>query len=99
VLEEEDAVVFGGQVLQLVPLAGLEALQALVLPVLLPQMLLRCVLDFVLELQLVLPAHLHLYAFGTLLSLLAFGCVLPIGLGFVFLLVLIVHLLVLLLLL
>ena len=69
VLEEVDAVVLDWQVLQLVPLRSLEALQSLVVPELLAQQLLSRVLHLVLKLKLVLASHLHLHSLGTLLSL------------------------------
>ncbi len=49
-LESIDPVVLVGQVLQLIPLASLEVLEALVFLELLPQHILRTVLHLVLEL-------------------------------------------------
>lgn len=82
-LEEEDAIVFGRQVFQLVPVTGFEALQALIMPELLTQVFLGDILDFVLELELVFTPHLHLYAFGTFFCLFALWLVFPIGLRFI----------------
>lgn len=78
-LEEEDAVVFRRQVLQFVPLTSLETLQALILPVLLTQLFLGGILNFVLELEFILTSHLHLYTFSSFFCLFTFGLIFPIG--------------------
>ena len=67
VLEEEDAIVFLGEVLQLIPGTRLETLESLVLPKLLPHLFFCCVLDLVLELHLVIISHHHFYSLGLLL--------------------------------
>lgn len=69
VLEEVNAVILNWQVLELIPLRGLEALQALVVPELFAKELLSSILHLVLKLQFILSSHLHLYSLGSLLCL------------------------------
>ena len=72
VLEEKDSVVLRRKILEVVPQAGLEALQALELTILISQDLLSSILNFIFELQLVFSPHLHLDSFGLLISFIAF---------------------------
>lgn len=84
VLEKVDSVVLRGKVLQLVPLAGLETFQALVLSEFLSQQFLSSILDLVFELKLVFLPHVHLYPLSLLLSLVVSEILLfvfPISLG------------------
>lgn len=69
VLEKVNAVVLDRQVLELIPLCSLEALQALIVPELLAKEFLSCILHLILKFQLIFASHLHLHSLGSLLCL------------------------------
>lgn len=66
-LEGEYFFIFFREVLKVVPLAGFEVFEPLVILVLFPQHVLNCVLNFVLELELIFFPHLYLDSLGFLL--------------------------------
>lgn len=59
-LERINLLILLGQVLHIIPLTGLEVLQPVVVLELLPQYVIHCILNLVLELHLVVLTHLHL---------------------------------------
>ena len=68
VLEEEDSIILRGKIFQFIPGASFETFQSLIFSKLISEKLLSCILDLILEFQLILGSHLHFDSFLFLLQ-------------------------------